>query len=84
MKTKNVDWQRFLDTENNAKEALRLASKHDPDLHKLIIKNKKYLIRLVNHVNKQLGVAGKVSIEERISVCERRLDRIGAPKYRKG
>lgn len=32
MKTKTVDFQRFLDAEKNAKEALRLASKHDPDL----------------------------------------------------
>ena len=76
MKTKTVDFQRFLDAEKNAKEALRLASKHDPDIMKM-------LERLINHVNKQLGVVGKLSIEERISVCERRLDRIGAPKYRK-
>jgi hypothetical protein len=76
MKTKTVDFQRFLDTEKNAKEALRLASKHDPDIMKS-------LQRLINHVNKQLGVAGDLSIEARIELCERRLDRIGAPKYRK-
>jgi hypothetical protein len=71
-----VDFQRFLDTEKKAKEALRLSSKHDPDIMKM-------LNRLIDHVNKQLGVAGKMSIEERISIVERRLDKIGAPKYRR-
>lgn len=76
MKTLTVDFQRFLDTEKKAKEALRLASKHDPDIMKK-------LDRLIDHVNKQLGVAEKLAIHERISIVERRLDRIGAPRYRR-
>jgi hypothetical protein len=50
MKTKTVDFQRFLDAEKNAKEALRLASKHDPDLEKRI----KHLEFRLDHLSRKV------------------------------
>jgi hypothetical protein len=82
MKTKTVDWQRFLDTEKRSKEALRLASKHDPDLEKRIVVCERCETRLINHMNREIGVAGKIPLHQRLDIIERQLERLGAPQYR--
>lgn len=76
MKTKIVAWDRFLKVERQAREAMRLASRHDPDFEKR-------LDRLTNHVNREIGVAQKLSLHDRLDIIERQLERLGAPKYRK-
>ncbi len=60
MKTKTVAWERFLKLERDVKDALKLASSHDPDFVKLF-----------------------KSIDMRLNVLERQMERLGALKYRR-
>jgi hypothetical protein len=71
-----VSIKEFKELQKIAKEALRLASRHDPDIMKM-------LERLIKHVNREVGVAQDLPLCHRIDILERQMKRIGAPQYRK-
>lgn len=65
-----VTRQEFTNIERMIKDALKLASTHDPDHAKLLSDHARWLV--------QLGT----EFGNRLDVVERRLDRVGAPQYR--
>ena len=56
----------FLKVQRQVKDALNLASVHDPDLVKAIKELDSRIDRLVRHVNREIGVAQKIPLHSRI------------------
>jgi hypothetical protein len=67
---KPITRKEFARHERMIREALRLASTHDPDLVREIKDHARWLVQL----GTELG--------NRLDVVERQLERIGAPQYR--
>jgi hypothetical protein len=72
LKITRKEWD---DCQRRLKEALRLASTHDPDLLRRII----VLECLVAEIRK---VGSSKKLEVRLEVVERQLQRLGVPQYR--
>ena len=56
----------FLKVQKQAQDAIHLASVHDPDLLKRIEILEKSLDRLINHINREIGVAQDIPLYKRI------------------
>lgn len=63
----------FKKVQQQVKDALKLASTHDPDLVKSLQQHRKYIDTLWKW---------NVNIDDRLAIAERQLGRLGAPQYR--
>ena len=82
----------FKKLQRQVKDALNLAPTHDPDHAKLLMDHArnarnltlvwKMLDRLLDHVNREIGVASEPPLHTRIDILERQIQKLGAPQYR--
>ena len=83
----------FKKLQRQVKDALNLASTHDPDHAKLLMDHARWLTqlgtelseridRLIDHVNREIGVASEPPLHTRIDILERQTQKLGAPQYR--
>jgi len=77
----------FKKVQQQVKDALKLASTHDPDLVKWlkrIDKDVDLLVKYVRKANEMFGVDITLAAQtdHRLAVLERQMERVGAPQYR--
>jgi hypothetical protein len=79
--------------QRQVRDALNQSSTHDPDHAKLLADHARWLVqlgtelgkridRLVDHVNREVGVASEPPLFLRVAILERQVQRFGAPQYR--